>query len=103
MSGDRAEFGRADMAAREIGIDTFDIQVAKIREDPLGGPWFRAWQEADQMRAEFLVSLARQLLPLDVIPTGPADALGMGPDWRPHAALDWTWQALRHHVDAQRA
>jgi hypothetical protein len=98
MSYDRTEFGRADMAASDRGIDTFDIQVAKIREDPLGGPWFRAWQQADQNRAEFLASLARQLLPLDEIPTGPSDALGIGPDWRPHAALDWTLQALRDHV-----
>jgi hypothetical protein len=98
MSNERAEFGRADMAARDRGIDTFDIQVAKIREDPMGGPWFRAWQQADHGRAEFLASLARQLLPLDEIPTGPSDALGVGPDWRPHSALDWTLQALRSHV-----
>jgi hypothetical protein len=98
MSDDRIEFGRADMAARDRRIDTFDIQVAKIREDPLGGAWFRAWQQADQTRAELLVSLARQLLPLDEVPTGPSDSLGIGPDWRPHAALDWTLQALRDHV-----
>jgi hypothetical protein len=98
MSDDRAEFGRADMAARDRGIDTFDTQVAKIRQDPLGGPWFRAWQQADHTRANFLASLARQLLPLDEISTGPSDALGVGPDWRSHAALDWTLQALRNHV-----
>jgi hypothetical protein len=61
-------------------------------------PRFRAWQQADQSRAELLVSLARQLLPLDEIPTGPSDSLGIGPDWRPHVALDWTLQALRDHV-----
>jgi hypothetical protein len=98
MSDDPAEFWRADMAARDRGIDTFDIQVAEIRRDPLGGAWFRAWQQADKDRAELLVSLARQLLPLDEIPTGPSDALGVGPAWRPHAALDWTLQALRDHV-----
>lgn len=98
MSDDQAEFGQADMAALDRGIDTFDIQVAKIRKDPLGGPWFRAWQQADDSRAELLASLARQLLPLDEIPTGPSDALGLGPDWRPHAAFDWTLQALRNHV-----
>ena len=98
MSDDQAEFWRADTAAGERGIDTFDIQVAKIRRDPLGGPWFRAWQQAGNDRPELLASLARQLLPLDEIPTGPSDALGVGPDWRPHAALDWTLQALRDHV-----
>jgi hypothetical protein len=98
MSDDRVEFWRADMAARDRGIDTFDIQVAKIREDPLGGPWLRAWQQADRGRAEFLASLARQLLPLDEIPTGPSDALGVGPRWRPHSALDGTLQVLGSHV-----
>jgi len=98
MCDERFEFGRADVASRERGIDTFDIQVAKIRQDPLGGPWFRAWQQADHARAAFLVSLVRQLLPIHEIPTGPSDALGVGPNWRPHAALDWTLQALRNHV-----
>jgi hypothetical protein len=98
MSDDRVEFWRADMAASERGIDTFEIQVAKIRADPLGGAWFRAWQQADRNRAEFLASLARELLPLDEIPTGPADAAGIGPKFRPHTALDWTLQSLRNHV-----
>ena len=34
MSDDQAEFWRADVAARERGIDTFDIQVAKISRIP---------------------------------------------------------------------
>jgi hypothetical protein len=72
--------------------------IGSLRLDPLGGPWFRAWQQADHSRADFLASLARQLLPLDEIPTGASDALGVGPNWRPHAALDWTLQALRNHV-----
>jgi hypothetical protein len=98
LSEDQAEFWRAEQAARKRGIDTFDIHVDRIREDPLGGPWFHAWQQADGDRAERLVALARDLLPLGVIPTGPSDELGMGPEWRPHSALDWTLQALRDRV-----
>jgi hypothetical protein len=68
------------------------IRVGLLSEDRV-----EFWR-ADISRAEFLASLARQLLPLDEIPTGPADALGVGPRWRPHAALDYTLQALPDHV-----
>jgi hypothetical protein len=97
LSEDHMEFNRADAAARDRGIDTFDLQVARIRQDPLLGPWFRAWQQADRDRAGLLASMARELLPLEAIPTGPAKALGVGPEWRAHAALDWSLQALRDH------
>ena len=43
------------------------------------------------------MELVRTLLPLDEIGTAPSDALGLGPGWRAHAALDWTLQALRDH------
>lgn len=97
LSDDQAEFWRAEQAARRRGMDTFNIHVEKIREDPLGGPWFQAWNQADRERAELLVEMARELLPLDEIGTGPSDAHGLGPEWRAHSALDWTLQALRHH------
>lgn len=97
LTDDPAEFWRAEQAARRRGIDTFDIHLQKIREDPLGGAWFQAWQQADRERAELLVEMAHSLLPLDEIATGPANALGVGPEWRAHAALDWTLQALRDH------
>ena len=97
LSNDRAEFWQAEQAARHRGIDTFELHVGKIREDPLGGAWFQAWAQADRLRAQQLVELVRQLLPLNEIGTGPADVLGMGLEWRTHAALDWTLQALRDH------
>jgi hypothetical protein len=45
-----------------------------------------------------LADLARRVLPLNQIATGPADVMGFGPDWRPHRALDWTLQALPDHI-----
>ena len=97
LSDDPTEFWRADQAARRRGIDTFDIHIDKIREDPFGGPWFQAWEQAGRERAELLAELARELLPLEEIGTGPADVLGIGPEWRAHNALDWSLQALRDH------
>lgn len=98
LSDDPTEFWRAEHAARDQGMDTFAVLVERIREDPLRGPWSHAWKQADTDRAVQLATLARELLPLDQVATGPADELGMGAGWRPHAALNWTLQALRDHV-----
>jgi hypothetical protein len=94
---DRAEFFLAERAAQALGIDTFATHLDKITADPLGDNWFDAWRQADTARAEHLAELARTLLPIDEIATGPANELGMGPNWRPHTALGWTLQALRDH------
>lgn len=98
LSDDPAEFWRAEQAAQRCGLDTFDIHVQRIEADPLGGPWFQAWQQADDERGERLAELARTRLPLDAIASGPAEELGFGPEWRSHIALDWTLQALRGHA-----
>ena len=97
-SADELEFWRADQAARLRGADTFAVHLARIREDPLDGPWSAAWEQADRDRAEQLAAAARELLRLELIGTGPADELGTGPAFRPHRALDWTLQALGDHV-----
>ncbi|OKJ95638.1 hypothetical protein AMK34_21725 [Amycolatopsis sp. CB00013] len=96
-SDDPVEFSLADRAARVRGMDTFDAHLEKIKTDPFGSGWFHAWQQADTGRAQQLADLAHTLLPIDQITTGPADELGMGPQWRAHNALDWTLQALRDH------
>lgn len=97
LSEDEAEFAQAQRLAVTRGQDTFDALLARIRKDPLDGPWFQAWREADRHRAERLCEAARALLPLDLIASGPADELLSGPDRRPHAALEWTLQALRDY------
>lgn len=91
------EFHLANQAARTHGLDTFDVHVEKIRADPFDMNWYDAWEQADTDRARLLVDLARTLLPIADIATGPADELGLGGRWRAHSALDWTLQALRDH------
>lgn len=96
-SEDRVTFWSADQAARKLGIDTFDLHFERVRKDPFDGPWYQAWQQADEERVRRLVALARQTLPLDDIGTGPGDDYEIGPERRAHRALDWTLQALREH------
>jgi hypothetical protein len=98
LSQDGREFFLADQAAQDLGIDTYAFFLRKIIDDPLGSSWYRAWKQADDLRAIELTSLARNSLPLKAIGTGPASSLGLGKDWQPHQALNWTLQALRDHV-----
>jgi hypothetical protein len=65
-------------------MDTFDVLLSRLRADPFDSSWFDAWNQADGERAEQLVELARSSLPLEQIASGPADDLGLGPDWRAH-------------------
>lgn len=97
LSEDEAEFDQAQRLAVTRGQDTFDALLARIRKEPLEGPWYQAWREADRHRAQRLCEAARALLPLELIASGPADELLSGPDRRPHAALEWTLQALRDY------
>jgi hypothetical protein len=97
LSEDEAEFAQAQHLAVTRGQDTFDALLPRIWKDPFEGPWYAAWREADRPRAERLCAAARDLLPLDLIASGPADELLGGPDRRPHAALEWTLQALRDY------
>ena len=99
LSEDKAEFAQAQRLAVTRGQDTFDVLLARIENDPLDGPWYWAWFEAERHRAERLCAAARTLLPLELIASGPADELS-GPDRRPHAALEWTLQALRDYSGA---
>ncbi len=96
-STDRSEFFRAVQAARTLDIDPFDELVARIKDSPLDGPWYQAWQDADTTRATVLAQLATQLLDLDAIASGPNPETGLGPEYRPHSALGWTLQGVRDH------
>ena len=79
-----------------LGIDTFDRHLKAIDADPLDGTWFQAWQLAgSEERSTVLAQRAADLLDLNVIATGPSTAIGLGPDFKPHAALGWSLQALK--------
>jgi hypothetical protein len=94
---DDSEFATARIIADDLGIDTFEATLQRIERDPLGPHWSDAWQGADTDRAQRLAELARTRLPLAEIASGPANGLGMGPQFRPHYALGSSIEALRDH------
>lgn len=96
-SDDPQTFWQAERAARILGIDPFEQLLRRIDADPFDGPWFQAWQGADQPRAEILIDRATRLLDLESIATGPSTAIGLGPEFKAHSALGWTLQGLREH------
>lgn len=86
-SADPHEFWKAERGARLLGIDAFDQLLVRIDADPLGGPWFEAWRGADDQRARLLAERAARHLDLDLIASGPSTAIGLGPEFKLHAAL----------------
>lgn len=97
-SDDQGTFWLAQQVAHLHGTDTFDVLLSRLWVDAFDDHcWFEAWRQADGGRAEQLVDLARSSLPLAQIASGPADELGLGPEWRAHSALERTLQALRDH------
>jgi hypothetical protein len=95
---EHGDYYAACSVAHDLGIDTFEASFRRVERDPFCSEWFDVWKGADTTeRARRLAELARTRLPLAQIATGPSDALGVGPQFKAHGALDWSLQALRNH------
>lgn len=92
---DEQTFYVADTIASASGLDTWQAHFDRVREDPIGShSWFRLMQQTTPDRIGVIVDLAESALPLDEIASGPSDALGLGPEFRSHSALDFILQDL---------
>lgn len=94
-STDEFAFYQADSAASTLGIDTWDIHFNRVKVAPLtSSSWFRLMQQTNESRIDEVVTYVEATLPFDQIETGPADEMGLGPEFLPHQALDWVLQDL---------
>ncbi len=85
---DLTRFHQADAAAQLLGIDPWPQHVKRIRQNPRSSPsWFRLAQAEEPERFEQVLELARELLPLDEIASGPAEETGFGPEFDVHDTL----------------
>ena len=95
---ERGPYQFARWAALAAGIDpwphAFDRQL-RGRDGDEPGPWYALMQTDDPGRAQRVVALALERLPLEAIATSPADDLGLGRAWRAHSALGFVVQDLR--------
>jgi hypothetical protein len=86
-------FHRAAAAARVLGLDVWDLYFERLQRGE--DVWYFAMQTDDPSRIDRVVALAEERLPLDRIATGPAEELGVGPEYRDHSALDFVLQDLQ--------
>lgn len=91
---DELVFYEAERVARALGQDTFAAHLRRLVADPLASNWWAVMQMADEQRIAEIVSLAERTLPLTEIATGPGTALGLGPRWKEHGALDFIVQDI---------
>jgi len=91
---DHKLFWAAERTAKSLGLETFDAHWRRLLADPVTGNWYAVMQGADDRRIGQIVQLATDALDPDVLATGPADALGMGPEYAAHSALGFILQDL---------
>ena len=86
-------FWTATQAAEALGLDTWEPYFERVRRGE--DYWYQVMQTDDPHRIDQVIELAEEVLPLDEITTGPAEELGLGPEYRHHGALDFILQDLR--------
>ena len=86
-------FHRAAAAAGLFGMDVWDLYFERLQRGE--DVWYFAMQTDDPGRIDRVVALAEERLPLDQIATGPAEELGLGPEFQDHSALDYVLQDLQ--------
>lgn len=92
-SEDRQTFWTATEAARLLGVDAWDVYFERLKRGE--DLWYFVMQTDDRDRIDQVISFAEEALPLADIASGPADSLGLGPDFQYHSALDFVLQELR--------
>ncbi len=88
QASDEGEFFVAAKAADLLGLETWELHVARLQEKPLDeGRWLAVMAKVDDQRIDQVIDLALKVLPLEQVATGPANELGLGPQYRDHNCL----------------
>lgn len=94
VSSDHLTFHMAETAATRLGWNTWDIHFKRVQKAPLGDSWFRLMQLTNEANIDQVLAVGADILPLQAIATGPADAMGIGKGFEPHGVLDYILQEL---------
>ncbi|PRQ02145.1 hypothetical protein ENSA5_26040 [Enhygromyxa salina] len=88
-------FHQADAAAQLLDIDAWDHHLRRVEANPRSSPsWFRLLQAEEPDRFAQALELARRLLPITEIATGPAHESGLQPQYDVHDTLLVVVQSL---------
>ncbi|TVQ84160.1 MAG: hypothetical protein EA357_03615 [Micavibrio sp.] len=93
-SQEYAPFHTIALVAETLGIDTWDYYYTR-QKSGYSDEWYYLMQTKDEKRIDKVIALAEQTIPLDQVATGPAQEMGMGPEFKHHSALDFILQDLR--------
>jgi hypothetical protein len=85
-------FWPATQAARLLNIDAWDVYFERLKRGE--DRWYFTVQTNDPERIDRVIEFAEETLPLQMIASGPADSMGLGPEFRHHSALDFVLQEL---------
>lgn len=90
------EFYRANQVAEALGLETWETHWRRLQEKPLDSSrWYRVMAHCKEDRLAEVITFAETIIDLEKIATGPADEMGLGPDWEHHQCLDYVLQELR--------
>jgi len=94
-SDDGLIFYMADTVARRLGLNTWENHFERVRKSPLKASWFNLMQLTDESNIGRVLEFAIAVIPEGKIVAGPKNALGLGPGYEAHGALDSILQELR--------
>lgn len=92
---DDQSFSPVYEAAKILNLDLWPTLVKRVTASPDSAwGWYTMMEACNELRIGEVVSLTRQLLPLQKIASGPADVLGFGPEFKSHQCLEAVLQNL---------
>lgn len=95
LSKDEVAFFQATSVAKSLGIATWDHFWRRLTQKPTdSGRWYKVASSVDDARLSDLLRFAEQNLDLLGLASGPADEMGLGPDWEQHSCLGYVLQDL---------
>lgn len=95
-SEDPEEEWRGIAVAKRLGIPLHDYLVDRLRSKPLSpGIWFQFISGADDKRIDEALRLAREVLDVESIATGPAEESDVGPGSERYMCVTYLLQELR--------
>lgn len=95
QSQDDKQYQIAYHLSGQLGLDVWAHTFSRLKKEPFNQTyWFQACSTKNLDRLSQVIQLAIEVLPLEKIASGPANALGLGEEFNAHQCLDFVLQRL---------